>query len=135
MKLILADVEYVTKGLLNAFSQLHVARKLGPSVSIVAGMVDPANAEKEKTLLTVLMLSHISDEDTEFIIRKCLSVVTRKQASGTFAAVQSPDGQIMFDDMSMATILELTVGVIEENIGDFFRTALARLDQEVSKQL
>lgn len=133
MNLVVAGIEYATKGALDTFTQLHVARKLGPAMGIVAGLVDPANMDKEKALLTVLLLSHISDEDAEYVVKKCLSVVTRAQPAGGFAAVATPAGQLMFADITMESMLEIAIGVIEENLGDFFRIALARLDQEAQK--
>lgn len=114
-------------GKLDAFSQLHVARKLGPAVPLVQGMVDLANASKDKALLSVLMLGHISDVDADFVVRKCLSVVTRREDTGALAKIQTPNGDLMFQDISMGDILALTNAVIEENLGDFFRTALASL--------
>lgn len=129
MNLVSGGVAYSSKGKLDAFTQLHIARKLGPALTIVDGLVRKENFDKEKHLLIVLMLSHISDENTEFVIHKCLSVVMREQVNGQYAPVQTPAGALMFDDMTMTTILELTVEIIEENLGDFFRTALERLNQ------
>lgn len=114
-------------GKVDTFTQLHLARKLGPSIPIVEGLMDPRNAEKDKSILTVLMLSHISDVDTDFVIRKCMSVVHRRQAESKPAKVQAPDGTLMFDDITLSDMLEITVAVIEENLGDFFRTALASM--------
>lgn len=125
--------QYVLTGKLDAFAQLHIARKLGPAVPIVQGLVATANAAKDKSLLTVLMLAQIGDMDTEHVIHKCLSVVGRRQEGGKVARVQNSDGGLMFDDISMQTLLDLTVAVIEENLGDFFRTALASLEQEMLK--
>jgi len=129
MNLTLGAQEYSAFGKLDAFAQLHIARKLGPALPIVEGLVSAENAGKSKSLLIVLMLSHINDTDTEYVVKKCLSVVGRKQVSGQFAKIQSADGSLMFDDISMSDLLELTVAVIEENLGDFFRTALADLAQ------
>ena len=127
MNLTLNNQEYSTSGKLDTFTQLHVARKLGPAMPVLEGMVDPDNLSKDKTLLTVLMLSKIGDSDVEYIMRRCLSVVTRKHIGG-FAKIQTAEGNLMFDDISLHTLLELTVTVIEENLGDFFRTALGGLE-------
>ena len=125
-------ITFVTMGKLDAFAQLNIARKLGPALPIVEGLIRPENAEKDKGILTVLMLSRLSDEDSEFVIRKCLSVVGRRDGSKTFK-VTGPDGSLMYDDLSMATMLDLAVDVIEENLGGFFRTALGNM-AEVSRQ-
>lgn len=127
MELDLSGHQYFTASKLDAFTQLHLARKLGPALPIVEGLVTTANAEKDKSILTVLMLSHISDTDTEYIMKKCLSVVQRRQEGGKSAKIQAADGSLMFDDITMVEMLQLMVAVIEENLGDFFRTALGSM--------
>lgn len=118
---------FVTRKL-DTFAQLHIARKLGPAMPIVEGLLSPENAAKKKALLVVLMLSHIPDADAEFVIKKALSVVTRAQGQSR-AAVLASDGTLMFDDMGMETMLDLTTAVIEDSLGEFFRTALADLNK------
>jgi hypothetical protein len=128
MELDLSGHAYTTGATrLDAFSQLHIARKMGPALPLVEGLVATENADKDKGILTVLIFSHISDADTEFVIHKCLSVVQRRQESGKFAKIQAPDGCLMFDDIPMMDMLQLAIAVIEENLGDFFRTALGNL--------
>ena len=126
MQVVIDNNEDSTSGKLDVFSQMHLVRKLGAALPVLEGMTDTRNASKDKTLLTVLMLANISDADSEFVVKKCLSVVTRKQGS-SFAKLQTPDGHMMFDDISLSAMLEITVAVIEENLGNFFRTALSDL--------
>jgi len=129
MQLTVNGKRYASTGRLDAFAALHLARKLGPSLPIVEGLVLPENASKDKSILTVLMLSHLSDADSEFVMRKSLSVVARVGDDGRLQKIQAPDGTLMFDDLQLAEMLELAVAVIEENLGDFFRTALANMDR------
>jgi hypothetical protein len=126
----LGGKNYSALNRLDAFTQLHVSRKLAPALPLMQGMVNPANAEKDKTLLTVLMLSNVSDDDVEYIIKKCLSVVTREQEGGRQAKIQSSDGSLMFDDIKMEDMLKLTFEIVEENLGDFFRDALSVMTPE-----
>lgn len=114
-------------GSLDAFSQLHVVRKLGPALPIVEGLVSERNAGKDVTLLVVLILSKLTDEETEYVINKCMSVVSRKQDQG-WARVHV-NGALMFSDTTMQAIIQLTAQCIVTNLGDFFRTALASLQQ------
>lgn len=129
MNLTLNEAQYSTTGKLDVFTQLHIARKLGPAIAVVEGLVNPANADKDKSLISVMMLSQVPDQDVDFIMRKCLSVVVRRQGD-SLAKIQSPNGQLMFDDIDLDALLTLTVAVLEESLGDFFRTSLARLTQE-----
>lgn len=128
MNLKVGEHDYTLSGKLDVFAQLHVARKLAPALAVVDGLTHPKNTGKDKVLLVVLMFSQLDDEDSEFVIRKCLSVVMRKQETG-FVKIQTSTGQLMFQDISLDELLLLTSTVLEESLGDFFRTALARLGQ------
>lgn len=114
---------YSLSGKLDVFTQLSLARKLAPALPIVDVQLQKENKGKPKAILVVMMLAQISDEDSAFVVRKCLSIVMRKQDTG-LARVQADNGSIMFDDITMEEILEMVSWVIEENLGDFLRTAL-----------
>jgi hypothetical protein len=114
---------YSLSGKLDVFTQLSLARKLAPALPIVDVQLQKENKGKPKAILVVMMLAQISDEDSAFVVRKCLSIVMRKQDTG-LAKVQADNGSIMFDDIPMEEILEMVSWVIEENLGDFLRTAL-----------
>ena len=118
---------YVIAGALDAFTQLHVARKLSPAIPLLEGVLADRNADKDGTVLVVLALAQLSDADTEYVMRKCLSVVVRQSPDAKPAKLLAADGTLMFQDTPMAVLLELTVAVIDEALGDFFRTALAPL--------
>lgn len=115
-------------GPMDAFSQLHVARKLSPAMPILEPLLADRNAGKDVTLLVVILMSRLSDEETEYVIDKCLSVVSRKQDKG-WAKVRV-NGVLMFSDTSMHALVQLTAAAIAENLGDFFRTALANLEAQ-----
>lgn len=134
MDITLGGKQFVTTGKLSVFDQLHLARKLGPALPILEGLVAPENAGKDKKVLTVLMMSQLPDSDSAFVLHKCLSVVAVRQADGTRAKLTAGDGSLMFDDVEMSTVLDLTVVVIEENLGDFFRTALSSSAQALASQ-
>lgn len=119
---------YSTSGRWDAFTQLNVARKLAPAMPIMDGMVATENQNKDKRILSILIFSRLNDRDSEFVISKCLSLVSRKQQDGSMAKVQTPDGHLMFNDIDVSVILQLSSGVIEENLGDFFRTSLGTLE-------
>lgn len=114
---------YSLSGKLDVFTQLSLARKLAPALPVVDVQLKEENKGKPKAILVVMMLAQISDEDSAFVVRKCLSAVMRKQDTG-LAKVQAANGSIMFDDITMDEILEMVSWVIEENLGDFLRTAL-----------
>lgn len=110
-------------GKLDAFKQLHVARRVAP---VLTGLADMAMASGGKDLdfksavePIVQAVAKLTDEDTEIIVGSCLSVVARKVDSKTMAPVFK-DGSCMFDDIDLVGLLRLTAKVIEVNLGNIF---------------
>ena len=116
--------QYKLSGKLDVFTQLSLARKLAPAIPLVDVQLKMENKDKPKSILVVMMLSQINDSDSDYIVKKSLSLVLRKQMDGSFAKLQAANGSMMFDDVTMDEILELVSWVVEDNLGDFFRTAL-----------
>lgn len=129
----LGDIEYMTIKPMDAFTQLKIARRLGPSLPILQGIISDENKNKDKRIITILMFSHISEEDMMFVIGECLSTIGRRQSNGSIANVRK-NGSIMFDDMGMDEMLKISIEVIEETLGDFFRTSLAVLESTRDEQ-
>lgn len=118
---------FASAGKLSLTDQFGIARKLGAVMPLIGPMVTPDNVEKDKTLLTLLMLGNLSDEVSAYVTGKCLSVVTTTDTSGNLCKLMGPGGTFMFQDVGVEDILQLSAKVIEENLGDFFRTALGSL--------
>lgn len=114
---------YATSKKLDVFTQLHIARKLGDSIPMTSGIMTD---DKANSILSIILLSQLSDENSEYVITKCLSVVSRQQPTG-FAPVRVGSA-LMFDDITLDDMLQMTMMVIKENLGDFFRTALGSLN-------
>lgn len=120
-------------GKLNAFDQLHVARKIGPLLSdlFTAFRSNPDalsdKADMEGRLLELAMgpfadgFAKMSKEDVDFVVNTCLAVCDRRQEKG-FAKVMA-NGVLHFTDIEIDTLLGLTVSVIWENLGRFFPTS------------
>ena len=64
--------------------------------------------------------SKMPEEDVNYIIHKCLSVV--KRGSSVVCRGQS----IMFDDLDMVQILPLVVAVIRVSLGNFIQGLLMK---------
>jgi len=123
MNVVINGNTYLTQKKLDTFSQLHLARKLAPALPIVEGMLSEEEDASSRGLLSILLFSKLDEKESEFVVNKCLSMVVRQQDKG-FVKLQAPNGSFMFDDLDLDAILQLTVLVIEENLGDFFRTVL-----------
>lgn len=65
------------------------------------------------------VIAKMSDEEVDYITGACLGVCERQQPGG-WAKVRHINGRMMFEDMDMPTMLQLTITVIKENIGNFF---------------
>lgn len=134
-------------GRLNAMDQLHVSRKIAPLVPTIipiisevakGGLADAFKAiDGEEIDLETFDLksldgltgaleplttafSDMSEQDTEYVIHKCLSVVHRGSAR------LCVNGSIMFDDLDMSQILSLTLAVIRVNLGNFIKGLLTK---------
>ncbi len=111
-------------GKMSAMQQFHIARRLAPAIWALSSVAGKDRPEDDSTAINALqpvaeMLSKMSDEDSEYIVKSCLAVVQRKQQNG-WAKVQSSNGGLMFDDINMQTMLQITFAVVKDNLGNFF---------------
>lgn len=137
-----------TIGRLNALDQLHVSRKIAPIVPKLIPIVsevakgglakviesiesdkdadlesiDLSNLDGLSTALSPLMdaIAGMSEDDTNYIIHKTLSVVHRD------GAVLCRGQSIMFDDLDMMQILPIVLAVIRLNLGNFIQDLLTK---------
>jgi hypothetical protein len=117
-------------GKLDAFTQLHVARRIAPILTGLGTSISDMVAEgRELTGDDQMMMmvgkatevvAKMSDEDVNYIIKACMAVVRRQVEDGRWAKVMT-GVQLMFaEDMDMQVLLRLTVEVIKVNMGGFF---------------
>lgn len=130
-----AGLKYGTARKLAVTDQLLVSRKLAPAMPIMQGIVDKDNENKDMTILILMALGALPDESADLVTRKCLSVVTAADVTDKQVPIQAPNGSFMFQEVSLQDVLHLTALVIEENLGDFFRTALSSLSDAAKQTL
>lgn len=132
-----------TIGRLNALDQLHVSRKIAPIVpNIMPILTEVAKGDLEKVIESIEQgeneeldgleplakalepfmeaIAKIPEEDVNYVVHKCLSVVKRN------GAVVCRGESIMFDDLDMNHLLPLTVAVIRTNLGNFIQGLLTK---------
>ncbi|VXD05794.1 Bacteriophage protein [Enterobacterales bacterium 8AC] len=113
---------------LNVFDQLKVSRKLLPVLSGLLGEIAVLKQLKNgqitienalKTALPVMAqtLSDMSEEDSNAILHPCLSVVARQQGN-TYSPIFS-NGQLMFDDIDLMSMLQIAARVVGDSLGNF----------------
>ena len=123
--------DYVVARRMPAMTQFHVTRRLGPALVVcgvtfkmmldgVAVSLDDWAAVAGPVLDVV---SHMSDDDVEYVINACLRCVDRRNENGTASPLVAPgtDATLMFQDVDMAVMLRLTVEVLRENLANFAR--------------
>jgi hypothetical protein len=115
----------------------HVARRLAPFLGAVLPHLrqlfekdedgktpEPSTfLERGTELLPAVadIIAKMPNEDCDFIIDTCLSVVSVKQERG-YAQVMA-NGVLMFDYIDMKVMIQLTAEVVKVNLADFFPTS------------
>jgi hypothetical protein len=116
-------------GKMNAFEQLHVARRLAPMLaslvtSFNSSLTDGLNEDSILELATGPLadtFAKMSNDDVNFIVNTCLSACQRKQER-IYSKVMA-NGSLMFMDIELDTMMGLVLYVVQENLGRFFPTS------------
>lgn len=98
---------------LDAMTQFHVSRRIMPLMAAMGG-----ESEGDKLAKLFSAVGQLSDEDSEYVIGKCLADC-RRQSGDTWAKVYVA-GKLMFDDLGMMGMIALTFETLKENLADFF---------------
>ena len=116
-------------GKLSTFTQLHVSRRMAPLIPklipvFVKLFKDGALTKDLNGLAEILPpladgIATMSDEDSEYVIGNCLSVVQRSHVNGWTAVWDSQNKACMFDDIDLGVILQLVMRVIQSSLGSF----------------
>lgn len=110
-------------GKLDAMTQWHVFRRLGPILPAVQSiqsvlpdlLAGGEQAEAAMAALTPMTeaIASMSDADSEYILGACLGVVQREQSGGGWASVWSTQAKRpMFDDIGMLQMLQISFQVL-----------------------
>ncbi|WP_218950552.1 phage tail assembly chaperone [Acinetobacter sp. YH12255] len=132
-----------TIGRLNALDQLHVSRKIAPIVpNIMPILTEVAKGDLERVIESIEdgennelegleplaealepfmeAIAKMPEDDVNYVVHKCLSVVKRG------GAAVCRNNTIMFDDLDMNHLLPLTIAVIRMNLGNFIQDLLMK---------
>ena len=107
---------------MNAMTQFHVARRLSP-VFASLGEAYKKNPNDFTSALPALMgvVSGMPDADVDYIFKSCLRLCQRFQGDALpWANVTTPSGDLMFQDLGMTEMLQITYNVIADNFASFF---------------
>lgn len=113
--------QYAIARHMDTFTQLHVARKMAVSV----GLLDKIFSEDNPPgLFSLLTFASMKDEDVDFVMQKCLAVVSKRDMTGKFFPLLNSSGVLQYADTPLSEVLELVMCVVERDLLDFFSTAL-----------
>jgi hypothetical protein len=122
---------------LNAFKQLHIARRLVPIIAKIPDMIgltlDQCLAGKEEMAsklsdnlgairLDVIgeTIAGLKDEDVNYVLSTCVEAVEIKEPQGLGWSRVSKDGHLMYDFVGAKEMLVFAAHVIKDNLSDFF---------------
>jgi len=110
---------------LDAFKQFHISRKLLPVLSGLFGRAGMAGPEGQVDVTSIIdgvsaTLASMPDADCEYVLQQCLAVTSRQQGNAWAKVWDSNSRSLMFDDIDMSVMLQITVKVVQENLGNFF---------------
>lgn len=107
-------------GKLDARRQFHVARRLGPVMAALTG--DRAGGNAFNAFVAIAnSISGMPDSEVDYVIDRCLAVCFRLDPADKTKSyrMMASNGAIMFNDLDMKELIELTSAVIEDNLLGF----------------
>lgn len=140
MTIVNKDERQYSIGKLNVFQQFHVTRRLAPLAASLlsafqsAATTKPSLTEQTNDPATEQMhnldvgfmaladtLSSMKQDDLDFILQTCLGVVSVIEKGGALVPLFDKNiGQLRYADLNMPTMINLTMQVIQENLGSYF---------------
>lgn len=139
MELEINKIRYIT-GRLTAFEQFHIMRRLAPLLSGLGESLAklPTTAPNENGAAADVsdedvwnaigpvanVLSKMSDADTDYVLKHCLSKITRFNGQNWVPIMAQ--GNLMFEDIDLSAMMNLTISTVQENLASFFPAAPAK---------
>lgn len=117
-------------GRIDAFKQFHIARRIAPALTAAGESVNELvglgkSMSDDDSLFHVLakvseVMARMPDDDVNYVIHTCLGVASRRQQDERYANVMRGN-QLMFQDLDMPSMIQVTLAVLRENMGGFFQ--------------
>jgi hypothetical protein len=113
-------------GKLNAFEQLHVFRRVMPIMKPVLQVMRTPGGVNQLDMVMAMSetLSTLPDEQLDYVINKCLSVIRVKDDARGMSFPVMRGATMMYQDFDMPQLLRLTWEVLMENFQPFFKGLL-----------
>lgn len=114
-------------GKLDAMTQFHVARRIAPLMSsvLLSLALLRGGAGQDEMLMAATpglnVLSQMTDEQSEYVIGACMSCVKRAVGDRWAPVTSTGSTRMMFEDLDVMVLLQLTAEVIKTNLGSFLQ--------------
>lgn len=116
---------------MDTFKQFHVARRLTPVLGSLASAAG-SGSDLTKAIVPIAdAISSMADADCDYILHACLNVVKLDQGNNTWSPIFS-NGLLMFQEIDMATMLQIAVKVIQDNLSGFFQGAAGAITTQAT---
>lgn len=105
---------------LNAFAQMHLARKIAG----ILGSAQIQNKTPQEILANICAcIGNMSDDEIEIFVCKALVNTSRQNENGLGFSpiVNSSMPTLMYDDIGLDDLMKLTMESITFNLGNFFQ--------------
>lgn len=111
-------------GRIDARKQFHVARRLAPLLAGLGSLSGKGEGFATAVAPLAEALSSMPDSDVDYVLDVCLGACQRVQPNGHAAPIMAR-GELMFEDIDMAQMVQIAIRVIQQNLGSFFPGAAA----------
>lgn len=124
---VIDGVEYRSKKM-PARTQAHVLRRLAPIIDPVFRLMGSGNLREDAVGAFAQGFADLTDEQVDYVMDQCLSVVQRKQGE-SWANFMGSDGKTpIFQDTDLTGHIQIIVNVLRDNYDPLFQKALAILN-------
>ena len=118
---------------IDARSQFHIVRRLAPVLGQVAPAVQGGKGGMDALPALADAIAKLSDDDADYVLFGLLKVVSRKQDQGLGWGPVATGTVIMYDDITMPTMLKLAWESLSHNMSGFFAALPSDLKEAAQK--
>ncbi len=118
---------------IDARSQFHIVRRLAPVLGQVAPAIQGGKGGMDALPALADAIAKLSDDDADYVLFGLLKVVNRKQDQGLGWGPVCTGTSIMYDDITMPTMLKLAWEAMSFNMSGFFAALPSDLKEAAQK--
>lgn len=118
---------------IDARSQFHIVRRLAPVIGELAPAMQKGKGGLDALPPLANAIAKLSDNDADYCLFGLLKAISRKQPQGTGWAPVSTGELLMYDDITMPTMLQLAWKALSHNMQGFFAALPSDLKEAAQK--